>query len=97
MTTPKPPTPQGISALLAKAGHTRAVRKMRGGCSGFVVSADYSHWGAVRVRHHFWSMGARPEQAKAKLAAYAKTITDAGWTVEAGEWELTVTARKDKQ
>jgi hypothetical protein len=35
-----------------------------------------------------------PENAvRDLLAAYAKTITEAGWTVEAGTYELIVTAK----
>jgi len=79
MTIPKPPTPQGVSALLKRAGFERADRPVRGGmCSGFRVSTVYAREGAVRVKHLFWSMRATPEQHAAKLAPYAKAIAEAG-------------------
>jgi hypothetical protein len=59
-----------------------------------VVGKDFNREGAVRVRHHFWSMGATAEQHKAKLAEYSKVITEAGWGVDASGRELTVTARE---
>ena len=95
MTSPKPPTPQGISRLLKSAGFTKGVIKMRGGCSGFAVEADHFRPGAVRVRHKFWAMGYRtPEQYREWQDRYAKTITGAGWSVKAEEYELIVTAKK---
>jgi hypothetical protein len=87
--TPKTPTPQGISALLRKAGHSRAVIKIRGGRAGFDVHTDLST-GNVKVEHYALTMGGYSE---VKLAEYAKTITEAGWTVEAGTYELIVTAK----
>jgi len=78
MTIPKPPTPQGVSALLKRAG----------------FSTVYAREGAVRVKHLFWSMRATPEQHAAKLAPYAKAIAEAGWSVETAEYELIVTAGK---
>ncbi len=98
--TPKPPTPQGISALLKRAGYDRSVsRSFRSGgsTSGFRVGKDHRRDNAVEVTHHFWSMGAKSEQYAVKLAEYAKVITDAGWTVETGEYELVVTTWKAGQ
>lgn len=93
---PRSPTPQGISRLLADAKFRRATTG-RSGSSGFVVTKDRSSDRAVRVRHHFWSMGATGEQHQAMLDRYAETLTAAGWHVDAGGRELVVTARKDEQ
>lgn len=49
----------------------------------------------MRVRHIFWSMGATPEQYEAQLAKYAETVTKAGWAVEAGAYDLIITAKED--
>jgi hypothetical protein len=101
MTTPKNPTPQGISALLADAAHPRAGQvEVRGGWSltdGFYVYED-PLGGSVRVRYQLMRIEAQYDQsvAKAALRSYARTITGAGWAVEASEWELTVTAREDQ-
>lgn len=98
---PKQPTPQGISRLLKDAGFTRAVQTSRATLnhsftSGFRVTKDRNDEKAVRVRHTFASRAASLSSGlhKAKLAAYAKTIAEAGWSVEAGEYELAVTAPK---
>lgn len=96
MTPSKPPTPQGISALLKRAGFPRSESRGRSGrCSGFVVSKDFTRGNAVRVRHHFWSMGATPEQHQQKLAEYTQTLAAAGWNVDDGGRELIVTAGKE--
>ena len=95
MTATKTPTASGISRLLASAGHARAVVKMRGGRSGYKVTEDYMDRRRVRVRHQFWAMGGQSdERYRAELDRYAKTITEAGWTVEAGTYELIVTAKE---
>ena len=91
--TPKTPTASGISRLLATAGHRRAaveVRARGGHCSGFRVTKNYSS--GVRVRHVFLTGGRQDPEPH--LAGYAKTITEAGWTVEAGTYELIVTAKE---
>ena len=95
--TSKAPTPQGISALLRKAGFERSDYDSRGSSTGFRVTKDYGHDGAVRVRHYFLSMAPQAERRKEMLARYVKAITEAGWSVEAGEWELIVTAGKAEQ
>lgn len=95
--TPKPPTPQGVSALLKRAGFARAVIQMRGGCSGFRVTKDHGREGRVRVRHHTWTMASDDARHQRELARYAKTITEAGWSVEVGTYELVVTAGKAEQ
>ena len=76
----KTPTPQGISRLLAAAGHTRAVIKIQGGRAGFDVHADYST-GAVKVGHYSNTMGTSGYYSEVKLAEYAETIADAGYDV----------------
>lgn len=89
---PKTPTASGISRLLAKAGFKRAAVEVRGRGghgSGFRVTKNYS--GGVRVRHVFLTGGRQDPEPH--LARYAKTITEAGWTVEAGIYELVVTAK----
>ena len=96
------PTPQGISALLKRAGFTRSDSTGGGGAgSGYVVSFERARGknASVRVRYHSRSAGwsSSPEYVKAALAGYAETITGAGWTVEAGEYGLIVTAGKAEQ
>lgn len=91
--TAKPPTPQSISALLNRAGFDRAEVKMRSGRSGFIVTKGYDSDGTVRVRWNSWSMGAPRERHHLELTKYAEAITAAGWTVEAGQYELVVTAK----
>lgn len=93
--TTKPPTPQGISALLRKAGFTRSARTGRSGtCSGFRAGKVYTREGAVRVSHHFWSMGTPAERHREELTRYAEVITAAGYRAEIqnGGRDLIVTA-----
>ena len=95
-TNPKTPTASGISRLLSGAGFDRAVIKVgRGSHSGFVVRKAVGTDDAVRVRYYSLSMGTSPERHKEWRARYAKTLTDAGWTVEAGEYELIVTPKAE--
>lgn len=95
--TSQSPSPQGISALLKRAGFTQAVVKLRGGTSGFRVSAGTAPGGpaAVRVRH-YTIFGTRTHEGR-MLAKYAAAITNAGWSVETGEYELIVTTGKAAQ
>jgi hypothetical protein len=81
--TPKPktPTPQGISALLRKAGNTRAISKLRGGVSGYSVS-KYGAGPEVEVRYSSVTMGTSMQYRCAKLTEYAKAIDCAGYAVE---------------
>jgi hypothetical protein len=96
--TPKSPTPQGISALLAKAGFTRAIVKASAaGCAGFAVTADRSRSDAVRVRYRSWSMVGPNSRSAERNADYAKAIRDAGWTVDTTDYELIVTPGKEGQ
>lgn len=96
------PTPQGISALLKRAGFTRSDSTGGGGAgSGYVVSLERARGKAasVRVRYHSRSAGwsSSPEYVKEKLAQYTEILAAAGWTVEAGEYELIVTTGKAGQ
>jgi len=100
--TAKPPTPQGISRLLKSAGFTRCAPADQVGInhatSGYRVSADLRRNDAVRVVYYSPPAEVPPGNTRLDfLAAYTKTITEAGWTVETGEYELTVTAGKDEQ
>jgi hypothetical protein len=81
MSTTKSPTPQGISALLRKAGHVRAVSKLRGGVSGYSVSR-YGAGPEVEVRYSSVSMGTSMHYRRVKLTEYAKAIDAAGYAVE---------------
>jgi hypothetical protein len=110
MTTPKPPTPQGISALLKKAGFERetlrpptGVRwdgrpdsRTRKWLAGFQVHADRDRV-VVRWRSGFVAnpdSTAKDRATVVQLRCYANVITEAGWTVETTEYELIVTAGK---
>jgi hypothetical protein len=91
---PKPPSASGISRLLSAAGHTRAVVKLRWGCSGFRTSnADP---GTVWV-WHYSMLGTSRNHEAGMLAKYATAITDAGYAVEtdAARDLLIVTAKED--
>ncbi len=102
--TTRPPTPQGISALLRKAGYVRAETHGKGPHRGEVSAAGYrvtgsSHQGAVAVR---WcpASDARPVERWDELAvqraeylgSYAADIEAAGWAVERKTGWLIVTA-----
>lgn len=94
--TAKTPTASAISRLLAGAGHTRAISKLRGGVSGFSVSklgAD-----AVDVRYSSVMMGMSNTYRYTQLARYAGTIIEAGFTVrtDLGLPRLIVTAKTEE-
>lgn len=96
--TTKPPSPQGISALLGRAGFQRSKSTGRGGySSGFAVSKSYGTEGGVRVRYITWSMGASQESRLARLAEFVPVIEAAGWSVRYADRiaELIVTAPAD--
>jgi hypothetical protein len=93
--TSKPPTPQGISRLLKSAGFKRSTPDPWRHESGYRVTKAHGRDGAVSVRHVFLTMGVSGEHHRAKLDTYAKTITEAGWQVEARTYELVVTAPKE--
>jgi hypothetical protein len=73
------PSPQGISALLRKAGHTRAISKLRGGVSGYSVHKLSE--GKVEVTYSSITMGTSNAYRYERLAKYADTIDDAGYEV----------------
>lgn len=77
---PKTPTPSGISRLLAAAGFTRAIPKLRGGASGFGVSKLAAD--AVEVRYSSITMGTSNERRLTQLAKYAEAIEAAGFAVK---------------
>lgn len=79
-TKPKTPTASGISRLLGKAGHTRAVSKLRGGVSGYSVS-KLGAGPEVEVRYSSITMGTSNDYRYARLAKYAETISEAGFEV----------------
>lgn len=78
--TPKTPTAQGISRLLAAAGFTRAVSKLRGGRSGFSVSKHGTD--SVEVRYASVTMGTPDSYRYVQLAKYVTPILLAGYAVE---------------
>lgn len=92
MSIPRPPTKRSISALLARAGFASAGRFGMG--AGFYVYQG-AYGDEVTVSHHGDDSGPRDDAAdRARLDAYAKALRAAGWAVEAGEWDLVVTASK---
>jgi hypothetical protein len=91
------PTPQGISALLKRAGHNRAewdhnmVKK-----SGYQVMKDWRGTAKVRVIVRYASLlRSEAPAARDALGRYAATITEAGWAVQDDGRELIVTAKED--
>ena len=92
-TKPKVPTPQGISALLRKAGFERAVISARGGNSGFKVEKCRARENAVKVYTYF-QLQHPDESYRAMLRRYAKTIEAAGYSTEVYAYHLIVTAKE---
>lgn len=102
----KPPTPQGISALLRKAGFTKSVSsstRVRGfgdRSAGYVVSRGREK-GTVEVAYATGTFRTGPDidaRAKAKEDDYKRALTAAGWDVQPSTsiyGGLTVTARED--
>lgn len=89
-TTVKQPTPQGISALLKRAGHTRAQATGRAwGAAGYQSRQDWTGPG-VRVTYHHPSGRVGPEHVSAMLAKYKTAIRDAGWRVETGVGQVLI-------
>lgn len=99
MTTPKNPTPQGISRLLAAAGHTRSELYGKGPrrgevrVAGFHVTASHTE-PAVLVRYWPIVHGGLADN-RATLTRYAEALPC--YEVELRRHELAVTARKDEQ
>lgn len=95
--TVKQPTAQGISALLKRAGHTRARRTgLAWGIPGFVSRQDWSGPG-VRVTYFNPSGEVGPEHVSAMLAKYRVPIRDAGWHVEMGVNQVLIVSAKGGQ
>jgi hypothetical protein len=110
LTMPKNPTPQGISALLRKAGFDRA-EVIRGGRRHGENTAGYHvHAMAGEVRVNHWPATVLPTARTTKFAQeerrqtlemldrYAEAIQAAGWTVTKVRafTMLAVTAPKDE-
>ncbi len=95
MTTPKPPTPPGISRLLRSAGFERSV--FSGG--GRVGHRNFTEGYVVRgrdegivVMHVFGSSATHDtERRRQRLSQYAAAIEAAGWPVTESPGRLTVT------
>lgn len=93
--TSKNPTPQGISALLKRAGFERAVISIRGGNSGFQVTKCRVRENAVKIRQYFYLGGASDQRYREALRGYAKVIEAAGYQTEVGTYHLIVLAAKE--
>jgi len=83
MSNPKPPTPQGISALLKRAGFERS----SGGSAGYTVHGYAGRFSDVVIFNpgNDDSMEAWERylsEAEEELARCAQTITAAGFAVE---------------
>ena len=84
----KQPTPQGISALLRKAGFTRSetrsgmIRGLKESSEGYRVSRYRDDQVAVQHRPGFARGAAAQVREHEKLNAYAKAIEDAGFGVQ---------------
>lgn len=77
--TTKPPSPQGISALLRKAGFGRSTFSpgrmgLRRYSPGYLVTAGYPE-SMVEVCHR----GGDEAECERMLAAYAEAVRAAGW------------------
>lgn len=91
------PTPQGISALLKRAGFERStsnatrIKGWRNYGEGYSVTGDRID---VRVRHRFEDRRDQvdPEKYRTALQQYAAPITAAGYSTKIDGWELIVTA-----
>ena len=97
----KPPTPQGISRLLAKAGFERAEwereHRMQG-CvrDGYRVVKASSSGTAVSVRWCQVARAARNDgRESVRLSDYAEALAASGWRALRMEREVIVTAGED--
>lgn len=101
-----PPTPQGVSAALRKAGFTRsvssstAVKGWKNHSPGYVVRQGIKN-GTVEVYHEtgaFQRDDRDREKRDAKQAEYAQALEAAGYVMSADKsWRggLIVSARRD--
>lgn len=104
MTTPKPPTPQGISALLKRAGFERSessatrIKGWRKYSEGY-SAAKWDDRGSVEVTWHrgLLSQSEGSETRPRMLAAYIEAINAAGYSVRLQSDRLIVTAGKAEQ
>lgn len=87
------PTVYGIAQVLRLAGWRRSLPSDGGFSAGFHVQEDGA--AAVNVKH--WPSLVPAEtplaETRAALARYAEAIEAAGWHVEMGRHDLTVTAK----
>ena len=85
MSTPTPPTSQGIDRLLRKAGHPRLSRRtgIARNSAGYMIDGRIT--GPLTVS---WYSGLDDDQDRnrAALGPLAVTLTGAGWQVEPGEY-----------
>ena len=90
----KAPTPQGISALLRKAGFTRSQESGQyWRHPGYIVRKDWAADGTVRVQYFNSSGASSKAQVDARLRKYTEAITAAGYHVQSGvHGDLIVTA-----
>jgi hypothetical protein len=101
--TAKPPTPQGISALLRKAGFQRYVNSVSEYRDGYRVSAGRTRFERGVVVEHVafcTSIHMRDTCHAEMLAKYAEGIAAAGWHLGGLTRDgrrLIVTAREDSQ
>jgi hypothetical protein len=91
--TARPSAQKAVTAILLAAGFKDATGPgpFR---DGFAVTGHPHDFEAVRVRHSFRSMTRRAADLGPALARYASVIEAAGWAVETGRYDLTVTAPK---
>lgn len=102
--TAKHPTPQGISALLKRAGFDKSVNRpsrVKGlveWCAGYHVAASMMP-GCVLVEHRVNSLRLRhPSRAydeAEKRKKYANVLADAGYAVTDQDCYLIVRAKED--
>lgn len=101
--TGKPPTQQGISALLRKAGFEKSaasptgVKGVRIRSAGYTASGPYP--GIVWVSHETASLQPHPQdqgRIASAHAAYATAIEAAGYAVERRADRLVVTAKTEE-
>jgi hypothetical protein len=104
--SPKPPTPQAISRLLADKGFGRARNRRIAGVAGFAVTADkvdggnlagYARVGYYAGPSPSWRGGTVDREEA--LADYSRVITEAGYQVQVrqapyGEIYLLVTTKE---
>ena len=94
----KQPTPQGISALLRKAGFRRSTQGSIQWTEGYQVYKHHNVAGAVTVQYQPGAMAgfaAGKARQRERLAAYTETIEAAGFTVDRDQAALIVSANEE--